>query len=323
MEKNNPVSVAASEKKFIWPSKPPTDLILSLGTGYPSDAHGKRAKDSAVTRMLKATSTEGGLGFLGKLALMRLMVENATDCEKQWNEFRNSVGPDPEAGKKCHRLNIPLLRGRMGPIDDVTKMASMREDAVAFLTGTGSKGIAAAEVKEQVAAQVRRVARQLLASLFYFSVERLVEASETEVWCAGTIRCRLSAACAAQAAEIVNSKPAFCVQERKCGGESWTDRNLLDLRWDVGTSTVEAPVEFRVWKAPSEVRIAMSMDMMENWEDISGFPREVNVTARKESAEAGGSWRQISEDKSDESTDDEGIGYQSSHAGMKNVDGSD
>lgn len=147
---NNPVSVAHSEKRFIWPSKGDgaTDIAVSIGAGYVSDPSGEPARDSLLFNMFtpqasslmktpndnsNATTTDS-FGFLGKLAMVRWMVENALNCQKLWISFRDSVvGPDVRLEARCHRLNVPFAHKEgFGAIDDVDRIPAMKDEALAF-----------------------------------------------------------------------------------------------------------------------------------------------------------------------------------------------
>ena len=48
------------------------------------------------------------------------------------------------------------------------------------------------------------------------------------------------------------------------------------LVWNI--LTLSCPAKIRISKYSSYVRILLSQDRMKNWEDISGFPRDLKVS---------------------------------------------
>ena len=271
MEKNNPVSIADSERKFIWPtaSKNSRDILISLGTGIATDNDGSPARSSRLFALLQPFER---LGLVGKIAMLRLVLENTTNGEKMWRESRDSLGPAPALGAKCHRLNIPFGPGaQLGALDDLARMGAMKAEAQAVL-GQRSRHVSAG-VQAEAGAQVARVARQLVASLFYFQTVSVASLGEDESLCSGFLRCRLSQASLACGQAMLSAGPVFQLREQDgAGGETHTV-TLQGLEWDVARLSV--PASFRVWKRPSEVSIAVSFDGMKSWDDISGFPRAV------------------------------------------------
>ncbi len=78
MERNNPVGIADSERQFIWPTKTQNsrDIIISIGAGYSNDFNGA----SANKRSTGLSKTIEGTGFGKKLARLKVMLKNSTDC---------------------------------------------------------------------------------------------------------------------------------------------------------------------------------------------------------------------------------------------------
>jgi hypothetical protein len=126
-------------------------------------------------------------------------------------------------------------------------------------------------VQEDVAAQVERVARQLVASLFYFQTASVTSRADEASLCNGFLRCRLSQASRAIGQDMLRAGPVFQLREEG-GGETHT-MTLQGLEWD--EARLSAPASFHVWRQTSEVSIAVSFDGMQTWDDISGFPRAV------------------------------------------------
>ncbi len=269
VEKNNPAGIADSERKFIWPSASENsrDILVSVGTGFATNHEGEPVRGSRLSALLQPFER---LGLVGKIAMLRLVLENTTNGQKMWSEFRNSLGPSAAVGARCHRLNIPFGPGaHLGALDDVARMGSMKAEALAVL-GQSSKHVVAL-VQEEVAAQVERVARQLVASLFYFQTASVASRGNDGSLCSGFLRCRLSQASRASGQAMLRAGPTFQLREEG-GGETHT-MTLQGLVWD--EARLSAPASFHVWRPTSEVSIAVSFDGMRTWNDISGFPRAV------------------------------------------------
>lgn len=203
--------------------------------------------------------------------MLRRVLENTTDGQKMWSEFRNSLGPDPALGARCHRINIPFGPGtHLGALDDVARMGAMKAEALAVLAGSSRH--VAREAQEEVVGLVEGVARQLVASLFYFQTTGVEEIPGGGSLCRGLLRCRLSRGSREGARAMLRAAPVFRVCEDGGAVEEQTT-TLPALEWDeVGLS---APAVFRVWRRPAEVSIGVSFDGMKCWDDISGFPRAV------------------------------------------------
>ena len=223
--------------------------------------------------------------------MLRRVLESTTDGEKMWSEFRNSLGPDAAVGARCHRLNVPFGPGaRLGALDDVGRMAAMKGEALAVLAGSGRH--VAPRAQEELAAHVAGIARQLVASLFYFQTTAVEGVPGGGSLCSGMLRCRLSRGARESGQAMIKAAPVFRVCEEGGdgggAGEAQTVTTLPALEWDeVGLS---APAVFRVWRRPAEVSIGVSFDGMKTWDHISGFPRAVgdageNVALTSEPAE--------------------------------------
>jgi hypothetical protein len=121
MEKNNPVNLANSERKFIWPkpSEHSRDIVLSIGTGDSTDFDGIREQDPALSKLLQSLQK---LGIVRKIVKLKSQLESALNCEKMWNAFKNALGSDLHLLGKCHRINIPFGTDQhLCSLDDVHK----------------------------------------------------------------------------------------------------------------------------------------------------------------------------------------------------------
>jgi hypothetical protein len=269
MEKNNPVSIADSERKFIWPGKihNSRDIVVSIGAGFSSDFEGMPTTKKPNSRFMKPFE---GVGFVAKLAMLRLVLENTTNCQKMWSDFKHRLGPDTPLLKKCHRVNVPYGDGKqLCRLDAVDEMASIKEEALAFLDGRShAVGI---DVQKKAAMKIKLIARQLVASLFYFQLSSLESFNDQEFWCHGLLRCRLNLSCVVQMRSLLQAKPIFRMYEAagtdyytvEEDREGWNQRNF------------SVPAKFRMGKLAPEIRIVVSLDNGKNWDDISDFPRDI------------------------------------------------
>jgi hypothetical protein len=267
MEKNNPVSIGDNERKFIWPDKTENsrDIILSIGAGYTSDHRGKAINRRNISNFMRSFN---GIGFISKLATLRLVLQNTTDCQKMWSEFKHSLGADHHLLTKCHRINVPYGPGQtLCRLDEIDKMSAMEVEAVSFLKGK-SKSVDQS-IQRQSARSIDTIARQLVASLFYFQAKTFEDFNDEEYHCYGLLRCRLSPSCQAQMQSLVQSRPIFRVYEDS--GSDFTSLTLDPSRWDMENFAITAV--FRTLRRSLEVRIVVSMDGGSHWDDISGFPR--------------------------------------------------
>jgi hypothetical protein len=275
MEKNNPVSIADSERKFIWPDKRENtrDIIVSIGAGYGSNFDGDPPRKRTPSALLKPFEN---FGFVAKIAVLRLVVENTTDCHKMWTEFKYSLGSgrgthDQHLLTKCHRVNVPYGRGhKVCQLDAVDKMDGMREEAQTFLNGSSSA--VSDEVQQASLSKIETISRQLVASLFYFKQTSAEEYGEDELLFTGVIMCRLSPACGASMRSLAQANPMF----RICEGVNPSHNDLTRVtlhtgRWDIRNCSTTT--DFRIPKTVQEVRIIISFDSGVSWDDISGFPR--------------------------------------------------
>ena len=158
---NNPIRIAIWESRFLWPQRGDPDFALSLGTGAnaTSVAKGKRApyspvKDRFVSRIFKT--------------FMQSM-----DGEKAWHDTINTISRSSKT--RLHRLNLPI-EDQYLTIDDVSNLSLLRKSANEFfLAGDHLKGIV----------------DSIMASMFYFELERLPEHTPDGIVCEGNILCRM------------------------------------------------------------------------------------------------------------------------------------
>ena len=274
MERNNPVALADHERKCIWPkpSEHIRDIVLSIGTGYSTNFHGTVEQDTHLSTIIRALRK---LGLISKIVILTSVLANTLNCQRMWHAFKNTLGSDLDLLRKCHRVNIPYGQGQvLCGLDEVSKMKDMKTEALDVLSGK-SKNVSPF-VQEQLSKKLDLIARQLLASLFYLAVNTIQpENQETDI-CYGWIRCRLSRTYQAQFQSLLAKSPAF----RVIDSTGKVQDVSVDARgWD--KSNFSIPAHFRLSTTYSEVRVKLTLDHGRNWDEISGFPR--NLHARQES----------------------------------------
>ncbi|THX27092.1 hypothetical protein D6D12_05739 [Aureobasidium pullulans] len=164
---NNPVKIADSERKLIWPDLKEPDVIISVGTG-----HNLTKLEKRKAAPFKPTATRGIIAqgaFLANMAKDHIAV--SLDSEQTWKDFLASSKKSDDRFRYV-RLNTrfptdpPLL-------DDLSMLSELREMA-----------------KKQFAGQYQTnmLALKLVATSFYFQPDETDPLKRKEV--TGYIRCR-------------------------------------------------------------------------------------------------------------------------------------
>ncbi|THW57327.1 hypothetical protein D6D20_08067 [Aureobasidium pullulans] len=164
---NNPVKIADSERKLIWPDLKEPDVTISVGTG-----HNLTKLEKRKAAAFKPTATRGIIAqgvFLAKMAKDHIAV--SLDSEQTWKDFLASSKKSDDRFRYV-RLNTsfptdpPLL-------DDLSMLSELREMA-----------------KKQFAGQYQTnmLALKLVATSFYFQPDETDPLKRKEV--TGYIRCR-------------------------------------------------------------------------------------------------------------------------------------
>ena len=160
---NNPIRVALSEVKQIWPQEVTPDFVLSLGTG-------KEAESPTSTSPLRSRFRDGFVPRLVRSLVYSLNTENP------WRELMNHL--DDATKTSYVRLNIPFQLGEKIRLDDTSKieylMSSVREQ----------KG----SVQQQ-----QSIILSLLASCFYFELKKRPHFQGGCFEVSGFLRCRADA----------------------------------------------------------------------------------------------------------------------------------
>lgn len=169
---NNPVKIADSERKLIWPDLKEPDVIISVGTG-----HNLTKLEKRKAAPFKPTATRGIIAqgvFLTKMAKDHIAV--SLDSEQTWKDFLASSKKSDDRFRYV-RLNTsfpadpPLL-------DNLSMLSELREMA-----------------KKQFAGQYQTnmLALKLVATSFYFQPDETDPLKRKEVTgkLASTVSCKL------------------------------------------------------------------------------------------------------------------------------------
>jgi len=148
---NNPIRIADTEWKLIWSRGPIThpDIMLSLGTGLAADQDEKS---------LKSPISKRGLIRNGKMLLKIATdhIADALDCEKTWDDYIRPLIPQ-DSSSRFIRYNVKL-DSDLPSIDDVEALQPLQDQV-------------ARKVLDDP--RISNIAFQLVATCFYFEVERI------------------------------------------------------------------------------------------------------------------------------------------------------
>lgn len=163
---NNPIRIADTEWKLIWSRGPIThpDIMLSLGTGLAPDPD---------ERSLKSPISRRGLIRNGKMLLKIATdhIADALDCEKTWRDYTRPLLVH-ESSSRFIRYNVEL-DGDLPSLDDVKALQPLHEEV-------------AKKVSQD--ARITNLAFQLVATCFYFDVERIQQLAQNTAIAIGSYR---------------------------------------------------------------------------------------------------------------------------------------
>ena len=149
---NNPVLAADYERQIIWPECAHNlpDILLSIGTGYFPEV---RMRTGEPGPRVGIGLVNGAKAFV---QVGRDVIEEGLDCERTWEDYvQCTVSEASERKNRLHRLTLPI-GGPKIDLDAVDKMPELEELTKAYYSR--NHGI------------IDKVAGQLVASLFYFSI---------------------------------------------------------------------------------------------------------------------------------------------------------
>ncbi|KAH6848113.1 hypothetical protein B0I37DRAFT_376721 [Chaetomium sp. MPI-CAGE-AT-0009] len=170
---NNPVEIADQERKAIWPDGHYPDIVLSLGTGHST------GDQSLPARKLTRSKTGIVTYVQDLIELLRMNMDTTLNCDEAWLKYESlikSVAGHFDAEIPMFRIS-PTLQGRLPGLDETAKAKDLNERVATALKDDCT---------------VIKVARQLVASSFYFELESINDGYGEKFQATGQICCRLS-----------------------------------------------------------------------------------------------------------------------------------
>ncbi|KAL9120659.1 MAG: hypothetical protein Q9187_002784 [Circinaria calcarea] len=147
---NNPVNIADSERKLIWPDLAdiPPDIILSIGTGHNPNRQTEQPNNPLISKPPKRGLVTHFQTFK---RIARDHVAVSLDSERTWMNWLHTVSRPTDYQKRFLRLNVTCAEGPP-LLDDIPSMPQLRK-----------------YVQEQfgVNQSIEQVAYQLIASSFF------------------------------------------------------------------------------------------------------------------------------------------------------------
>ena len=171
---NNPVKVADRERKLIWPSLRDSspDLVVSLGTAMKRGNH-QQVRDIPTSKVPRL-GVDSHLSSLLKIAQDHIAA--SLNSEETWKDFVGTIANRSAERSKLIRIN-PELPHDPPNLDDVPAMNRLKEEVDAMTFGDR---------------KIRRLALQLLATMFYFEVIEFSDVGSTRPIVKGQITFRTS-----------------------------------------------------------------------------------------------------------------------------------
>lgn len=148
---NNPCRVADAERKALWPEIDVPDVFVSFGTGSSISLEEQTSEHMSATK--KGIVSHG----LTLFNILKRNMETALDCDRIWEDYFASVPVKLQPGtttSRYHRIN-PRLEGDVPGLDEKDKIRQVRRSALVALNRDPA---------------IERIARQLLATTFYFQL---------------------------------------------------------------------------------------------------------------------------------------------------------
>jgi predicted acylesterase/phospholipase RssA len=202
---NNPIKVADTERKLIWPNmcNEYPDVLVSIGTAYNPRSH-RQPMDN------KSPTSPSGVFAHGK-SLLKIAIDHiasSLDSEKTWEDFTIMLPMSSTPRSRYIRIN-PQLPEDPPRLDEVGSLRYLQE-----------------VVRNQMldSPHIKGVADRLLVTSFYFEKTEPIKFDvDGSPHCQGHIRCRLPRQEVSDVGKILRSRvknaqrPHFIVQEEYAG----------------------------------------------------------------------------------------------------------
>lgn len=164
---NNPVVIADSERKIMWPDVAhlPPDMLLSIGSGF----CGKYKRPRRPVRTARRIGIGSNVKAFYRIAVDH--IESSLDSEKAWRDYISLVSPERDQCWRYRRLNLELDEAPP-KLDEVECLSELQMDARRRW----------ASDKE-----IKSIAQCLVASSFFFEFDktRLETLDDESIKCTG------------------------------------------------------------------------------------------------------------------------------------------
>ncbi|CAM1501617.1 Fc.00g036010.m01.CDS01 [Cosmosporella sp. VM-42] len=273
---NNPIRIADSEAKAIWPDTKHThpDMILSIGTGYhETELNESNGTQAYLERVINESIPEapGGSKRKSKRDLVYGVMEiglsqfiRSLNSERIWHEWLQARAPSAGFESRYRRLNVEFSQ--------IVSMDNPSDTAIKACRDA-AKGIPEDTFES--------VADQLIASCFFFRVDKesmRTDSKGSYEFC-GAIECRLqpeSVKLLGEHLETLPMQPYFILKEthEKTAESIPIDDNILKTMKDEGSFRMTG--DLRVSSELAETEIFLNMrDTKKSGFHISGLPRRI------------------------------------------------
>jgi len=171
---NNPTRVADAERRKIWPNST-LDVLLSIGTGFDFEGEELVGRDGSPQASSSESSSVGSSNqsatpLSDLVSIVTNQVHNSLDGKKTWDKFVREQGTSLQ--NKAHRVNV-RLQSPVPQLHEADKLPLLEQRAREWCREP--IGIFALNTLE----------RQLIATSFYFELERWEMIDDRRVRCIG------------------------------------------------------------------------------------------------------------------------------------------
>ncbi|KAI9769094.1 MAG: hypothetical protein M1840_004445 [Geoglossum simile] len=250
---NNPIEIAHTESKYIWPdiSHRLPDVTLSVGMG----------SSSMTNRRLGRTPPQTRLPFIGREVDTSDLEQSSFKCEQAWRDYLSKLRLKSPDDERYVRLN-PELDYPVPRWDEVERMRGLPWEVISRWDDL----------------PIGRLAQRLIATCFYFETTK-DEVCDGGIIYTGSIQCRFTGKNLRYLGEhlyrTLKGYGYFAVRAQEAKEYYIDNRIISDMtnpqpRFGVG------PIKVKVSKKVDIVKILMHFGRDEVF-PISGFPRSMQA----------------------------------------------
>jgi len=256
----NPINLAVSELKRVWPSKPgrslPPDIIVSIGSGIQVNSAGmvRDFRSDGVEKIKKRLT----IGVRQSIETGLDTVASTLACHQEWRSFLYAKATG-RLQHNCHRLDMGLPN-KPPPLDAVDAMDALWWNAKRYVSGDSTDQQTSTQLGPRpfppygmdsryntAPDHISAIAGRLLASVFYLDDILPVRMPPGEF--ESVVHCRLPPSKGAFA--LLGWCPEFRVREVPPeGGHLINAMSFVDPEKGFDETTLSARVRFRISEGP-------------------------------------------------------------------------